>query len=235
MGKNLLKLLMTNSLLILILAATGQDNIIKTSISGYLLGDFSLSFERQTYENQSIQLRFGYFQPTLSPFISEKTLTPSEYTFVDSKGSPQASIEYRFYTKREGLTGFYLGPYFRYYSINADYTDVIKENTFNVDGSINSFGLGVQLGYNWIINDIVSIDFSFFGAGIDKNTVKLIYTHNSAGFDYNTIVNDVNEVFKDVRYLEKRLKNEVSADNLTTKIPFLFPGLKAGVTIGIVF
>jgi hypothetical protein len=106
---------------------------------------------------------------------------------------------------------------------------------FNVEGSVNTLGLGVQLGYQFLINEKFSVDIGFFGAGIDKNSVKLIYTTTATNFNYNSIVDDVSEVFEDIPYFEKRLKNEVNTNNLITKLPFLFPGLRAGFTVGVSF
>jgi hypothetical protein len=225
-----------NSLILITsFTAFGQENIIKTGITGYLLGDFNLGYERMTVENQSVQFKMGYFSPVLSPIITGKTITPSEYTYLGSDGSVQMSLEYRFYTSKQGLKGFYLGPYFRYYGIRAEYTDIIQSKTFHVDGSVNSIGAGVQLGYQFIFNESFSLDISFFGAGIDKNNVKLLYTTDTPNFNYNDIVDDVSEVFEDVPYFEKRLENEVNNDNLTSKLPFIFPGLRASVSLGIAF
>ncbi|MFZ5429070.1 MAG: DUF3575 domain-containing protein [Bacteroidota bacterium] len=235
MGRISINLLIFSLSVTLFLTAEAQDNIIKTSVSGFAIGDFSISYERKTSDNQSANLRIGYFQPTVSPFIGEKTITPSDYTFKDSEGALQASLEYRWYTKKQGLRGFYYGPYLRYYAIRAEYGDNIRSDNFNVSGSYNSFGTGMQLGYQFLINNIFSVDLSFFGAGIDYNTINLVYTTGIQGFDYNTIVADVSEVFEDLPYFEKRLKNKVSPNNLTSRIPFLFPGLKAGITIGVAF
>jgi hypothetical protein len=235
MNSKNMKLLVFCMMLIITIGSNAQKSVIKTSVSGLLLGDYSLSYERQTFNNQSAQIRIGYFQPLLSPFISENTMTPSEYTFKDSKGSLQSSIEYRFYTGDAPLHGFYLGPYLRYYGIRANYTDEVRSTLFNVEGSVNTLGLGVQLGYQFLINEKFSVDIGFFGAGIDKNSVKLIYTTTATNFNYNSIVDDVSEVFEDIPYFEKRLKNEVNTNNLITKLPFLFPGLRAGFTVGVSF
>ena len=235
MRSNYMKLLVFCMMLFIAIGSSAQKSVIKTSVSGLLLGDYSLSYERQTFNNQSAQIRIGFFQPLLSPFISENTMTPSEYNFIDSKGSIQSSLDYRFYTGDLPLHGFYLGPYLRYYGIRANYSDEINSVVFNVEGSLKTFGLGVQLGYQFLINEKFSVDIGFFGAGIDKNNVKLIYTTTTPNFNYSLIVDDVSEVFEDIPYFEKRLKNEVNPNNLITKLPFLFPGLRAGITVGVSF
>ena len=213
----------------------GQKNTVRTSLSGFMTGEFNVSYERMTYENQSVLLRIGYFQPTLSPVITENTITPSQYSFKDSRGTLQTSVDYRWYTKKQGLTGFYFGPYLRYYGLRVDYSDNINSGLFGVEGSLNAIGAGIQLGYNFIIKEMFSIDLSFFGAGIDRNSVRLIYTTSQPGFDYSTIVDDVSEVFEDIPYFEKKLKNQINRDNLTTRLPFLFPGLRASIHVGIAF
>jgi hypothetical protein len=123
----------------------------------------------------------------------------------------------------------------RYYNINADYTDIIRDDLFDVAGAINVLGAGFQLGYSILIGDVFSIDISFFGAGLDRNNLKLIYTTKTTGFNYASIENDVNEVFEEVPYLKKKIQSEVNPDNLTTRIPFLFPGLRANFSIGVAF
>lgn len=65
--------------------------------------------------------------------------------------------------------------------------------------------------------------------------VKLIYTTKKQGFNYSTIVDDVSDDFEGVPYFGKRLKNENHTEYLISSIPILFPGLLAGITIGIVF
>ncbi len=235
MGAIKFKLLIISMLFFVFKNGLTQDNIIKTSLSGFLIGDFNLSFERKTFDNQSVQFRLGHFYPTQGLLITEKTITPGEYTLQDSRGALQTSLEYRWYTKKQGLSGFYLGPYIRYYGIKASYSDLVRSNIFQVEGSMNNIGAGVQLGYHFLINEIISIDISFFGAGIDRNSLKLVYTIDQPNFDYNVIVNDVSEVFEDVSYFEKRLKNKVNPNNLTSRLPFLFPGLRASVSIGIAF
>jgi len=235
MKSNYMKLLVFCMMLINVIGSSAQNSVVKTSVTGLLLGDYSLGYERQVFNNQSAQIRIGFFQPLLSPFISESTITPSEFTFKDSKGSIQSSIEYRFYTGEIPLRGFYLGPYIRYYDIRANYSDEIKNILFNVEGSVSTFGLGVQLGYQFLINERFSVDIGFFGAGLDKNNVKLKYTTSTPNFSYSSIVDYISEVFEDIPYFEKRLKNEVNPNNLTTRLPFLFPGLRAGIAVGVSF
>jgi hypothetical protein len=217
---------------------TAQENTAKIGLTDALLGHFNISYERVVNEKQSIQLKIGYWQPTLSAFINEKNFTPEAFNLKESKGGLNTSVEYRFYTtKHNAPEGLYIAPYIRFFNQSAIFTDEIDGDKFDVDTRLNTFGFGGQIGYQIIINEIVSVDFYFFGAGVDKHSFKFKYELQTprAGFDYSSITDDVSEVFRDINYLEKRLKHEVNNDNLTSKLPFLFPGFRFGINAGIAF
>ena len=55
------------------------------------------------------------------------------------------------------------------------------------------------------------------------------------GFNYSSITDDITHVFSDVNYLENRLEHTVSNKNHITKLPFLFPGFRIGINVGVAF
>ncbi|MBT3386178.1 MAG: DUF3575 domain-containing protein [Prolixibacteraceae bacterium] len=226
---------------VLILVSTfviAQENVIKVGFTDALLGNFKLSYERVINDQNSIQFKIGYWQPTMSPFIKEQTITPEAYTLLDTKGGVSTSIEYRFFLgKSRAPQGLYIAPYLRYFNQSGMYSDVIGGDTFDVDARLNTFGLGAQIGYQLVIEEVFTIDFYFFGAGLDKYNLKLKYElqQPQTGFDYNTITDDVSEVFENINYLENKLNHEVNTNNLTSKLPFLFPGFRIGISVGFAF
>ena len=230
--------ILTAFLLITANTVLAQNNALKTGLSDALTGYMNLSYERKINETQSLLFKFGYMQPTRSPFISEETLTPDPLTMEDANGGINTSIEYRFYVaKKKSPHGLYLGPYFRYFNQALKYTDEIDDRIFNVDLNSNSFGIGGIIGHQVIISDIIVLDFSFFGAGVDLHNIKFQYQSQQPGeeFDYSSIEGDIREVFKDIDYLEKKLNFTPHNDKLITKLPFLFPGFRIGVSAGIAF
>ena len=230
--------ILTGLLLLINASVFAQSNIIKTSFTDDLTGNFNLNYEREIQEKQTLLFKIGFMKPTASPFFSENTLTPEAYTFNDSKGGISTSLEYRFYmTKKGPMQGFYVAPYMRFLNQSMDYFDEINSGNFHVDGGLNSLGLGAVLGYQLIIEEIISLDFYFFGAGIDYHMINLKYelVQPQAGFDYSSIIDDVGEVFQDINYLYKKLEHEVNDDNLTSKLPFLFPGFRIGISLGVAF
>lgn len=233
-----IKNLLTIAVLIASSTLFAQENAIKVGLTDALLGNFNLSYERVLNDKNSIQFKIGYWQPSMSPFIKDETITPDAYNLQDSKGGIGTSIEYKFYlSDRNTLQGLYLAPYLRYFNQAALFTDEIDGDLFDVDTRINTIGLGAQIGYQLIIDEIFTIDFYFFGAGLDKYNLKLKYElqQPQTGFDYNTITDDVSEVFEDINYLESRLEHEVNTDDLTSKLPFLFPGFRIGISVGVAF
>jgi hypothetical protein len=218
--------------------AFGQTNMVKAGFSDAFLGNFNLNYEKAVNQNQSVSFKLGYVKPTLSPFISETAISPPAYTLEKSKGGMNASVDYRFYIgQNESLEGFYIAPYMRWLNQKMDYADEIDARVFDVDFRLNTLGAGAQLGYQLLIAKRISLDFYFFGAGIDYHMIHFKYQlkQQETGFDYGSIKSEVSDVFKNINYLHKKLKFDKEDDYLTTRLPFLFPGFRAGINVGIAF
>jgi hypothetical protein len=238
-----------NTLIITILLgitmnAMAQKNVIKAGLPNIFYGEYQLGYERMINNRQSIQLKAGYFQPVSSFLIDEKLFQfTNEYRIEGVNGGFQTSLEYRFYmTGTEKPSGFYVAPYARIAQLSMLYTDKLTPNNldFNVDATATIMGLGAQLGYQWLIKDRVCIDFNFFGAGVDFWNAKLIYTRD--GFtNYSSIEPDIRkavEVGDDIkRFIDptKKLTTKVNSDNLTARFPFVLPGFRIGLSVGIAF
>ncbi len=220
------------------ISAVAQENAIKVGFTDAFYGSYNIGYERWLNQNNSISIKAGFWKPSSSPFISEELITPEAYTLQDINGGASISAEYRFYFGNHPKAGgLYLAPYLRYFGQSLLFTDEIDGDLFDVDTKLNTIGIGGQLGYQLVLKDVFLMDFYFFGAGIDRYNVKLKYTLEQprTGFNYNSITDDVSEVFEDINYLESRLEHKVSNDNLISKLPFLFPGFRIGMSIGYTF
>lgn len=215
-----------------------QENSIKAGLSGSLLGDFNLAYERMLNSNQSLQIKVGYLNPVKSPFFTEKTITPEAYHFIQENGGMSVSFEYRFYiSEKLSAEGFYIAPYLRYFNQIVDYEDEIESHVYSVNTKVNTVGMGAQLGYQWILGEMFTVDFHFLGIGVDYYMADLKYTIDPKpeGFDYSSVTPHIENVFSDFIYLKNRLKHEVNEDNHTSKLPFFFPGIRMGISLGIAF
>jgi hypothetical protein len=225
-------------LLFPVMIANAQENAIKAGFTGPFMGDLNIGYERAVSQNSSLNIKLGYFDLLMSPFISEKTISPKAYNLLEANGGFTASFEYRFYlSKKRGIQGFYVAPYLRYLSQDMEFDDEIEGYIFTVGTKANIMGLGGQLGYQWIFNDWFTLDLFFFGTGIDyyKAEIKYVLEPQPPGFDYSMVTPHVDDVFIDFNYLYKKLTHEVNDDKHTSKLPFLFPGMRIGASIGIAF
>lgn len=225
-------------LLFLSITAIGfaQDNVVKLNVMGVSYGDFSLTYERKIAPQSSLNLTVGLLNPNYSLFAGSASGDVDEVGLCELYKGFHTSLDYRFYVgKHEATKGFYLGPYLRYADYKFMLIDEIDQDYFNVDAKISTIGLGFQMGYHWVVFDKVSIDWYFFGVGIEYAMAKGVYTYEDSDYDYSTITDNVKDVFDGWNYFQKNLKTTVNKENMTAKLSSILPGIKTGITIGYAF
>ena len=219
-------------------ASQAQENLVKVGFTGALLGDLNLGFERKITDKSSLNFKVGFLEPTLSPLLREEIITPNAYNLVEANGGISSSAEFRFYfSKKPGIQGLYLAPFLRYFNQSMLYNDEIDNNRFSVDTKLSSSGFGVQMGYQWIIKESFTVDFFFFGTGVDFHKAEIKYVVDSPppGFDYSMVTPHVEDVFKDIRLLNKNMSHEARDDGHFTNLPVRLPSIRAGISIGWAF
>ncbi|HPR32024.1 MAG TPA: DUF3575 domain-containing protein [Prolixibacteraceae bacterium] len=225
--------------LIFFLNPTGfaQNNVVKLGVSGANYGDFSLSYERMMTNHSSLNITGGYWNLNASLFNFSGILAPTDgITLKQFNEGFHASVDYRFYVgKKEAPRGMYIGPYIRYWQYSLLALDEIEGDLFDVDTRIGSIGAGFQMGYHWLIRDCISIDWFFIGLGVESISSRFVYITQTPGFDYSTIVDDFVNVFEGFDYFQNKIKTTSGPENMTANLPFLFPGIKTGITIGYSF
>lgn len=175
------------------------------------------------------------------------------------------SGEYRFYTSssKDALRGFYFAPYlkwnkykiatstgFEYEASLSEYLDLTPEQqakadyngsgydidvTANFDAGFRQLGIGAMIGYQWLISDRVSIDWNFFGLGIDHTVFNVDISSEDIDVDYTKWGDEIKEEVKDFTIVGDRIEVEVESDKVKAKAPFLLPNLRMGLTIGVAF
>ncbi|MBN1927326.1 MAG: DUF3575 domain-containing protein [Prolixibacteraceae bacterium] len=238
---------MKKSLLIILLfvAATGfsQNNAVKFSLSGANFGAYSLAYEHALNEKSSLNLTLGYWTPNNGIFtfsedfyIEDRILDESIWIGELYTGY-HFSLDYRIHPAGEGLKGFYWGPYARYWNLGFKLRDRIDENYFDINSSFSGLGLGVQIGYQWVIAKIVTIDWYFLGLGAQSFNANgdYVVTPDQANFDYEAIIPDVVGGYERVPYIANNVKTEVFSDRLNLQIPIILPDIRMGLSVGIAF
>ncbi|MDA3878745.1 MAG: DUF3575 domain-containing protein [Prolixibacteraceae bacterium] len=245
------------SLMLIALMGHAQKNAVKLGLAGTQYGDFTVNYERVLTEKSSLNFNVGYWDLSTSFFNIYKYYTqtdPKAIQFLDFKGSMHFSLDYRTYLGQKGaMRGLYLAPYLRYWGQGVDlldimYSDEYEDNyVFDIDTKISSFGVGFQIGYQWIIRDQISIDFYFMGIGVERMTLTGKFTSNVKEMVYNHVTEEVenfnHEYFeksventiKGINLISKKAKIEATGDYLLVKIPLWLPGIRTGFTIGYSF
>jgi hypothetical protein len=214
---------------VMTLVITGITNAQKNVVKIGGQSGINLGFERVLTERSSLQFSFTYRFPRVPPVYLVALFESDDNEDITLGSGKQTGfnmvLEYRLYNKTKGAPkGMYFGPYMKlnHKSVEFDYV----ENNFlcNVDGSYNAFSLGFQLGYQWILWDHVSLDFTFVGLGFSWNTVNGTYKSTDPTKDYVQKATDFNDGLDGIPIVESSVEAIGYANNkMTIKggVPFL--------------
>jgi hypothetical protein len=231
-------------LLLVSISGFTQQNVVKIGLLGLSYGDYSLSYERALSPKSSINFTAGYMNPNNGVLNLYQDIYVQDGVWIgDWYDGIHSSVDYRFYTGEKGtaLKGFYVSPYLRYWNLALLLQDEIEGDFFDVDTKLSSVGIGFQVGYQWLISKKISIDWYFLGIGAQKFTgnASWVLTAESAAkytnFDYNTIIDDVNDPFFKVEYVKKNYSYKMSSNAMNVKLPLWLPDIRTGITIGYAF
>ncbi len=190
--------------------------------------------------------------------------------FVNEISGSQFVPEFRIYFKGDDAPhGLYIAPYLRFskysikYNTTANYTfsddefddlpqeviDYLDENNLGqtigvntiVTGDFKQKGLGVQLGYQWVVAEKLAIDLYFLGLEIDQvNFTAEAYSPdaNELGIDYTRWENEIEgsiDFTNDIPLINVDVTTEVQSDKVIGIAKTLAPWYRGGIKIGFAF
>lgn len=209
-----------------------RKNIVKLNLPNLAFGNITLNYERILSPRNTAVLNVGYIRPqALSSFLADDSWSGDKFSGIT------ATAEYRFYSKKKGAPrGFYYAPYLRYANYKLDYRGSIDENDTNVVNKISTIGLGGQIGIQWLIKDRVSIDWGILGLAVQRYNFSSTFTAANAdeAINFEEILAEIQQEIDDSP-LNNKLKFETGDDFLKTKMPFLFGGARAYLSVGYSF
>lgn len=166
-------------------------------------------------------------------------------------------------SRKQALRGFYVAPYlkwnkykiettanFEYEASQSEYDDFTAEQqavavfngsgydidvAANFDAGFRQLGLGAMIGYQWLIADRVSIDWNFFGLGIDHTVFNVDISSEGIDVDYTKWGKEIEAEVNDFTIVGDKVKVTVEEDNVNARAPFLLPNLRMGISIGVAF
>jgi hypothetical protein len=173
-----------------------RKNAIRLEITSIVLykNAFVFSFERMVKKNQSFVLTAGYQELSgISSFSdSIKAINKNSNTGYKLGG------EYRFYIAKENKFtsphGLYFGPYFSALRFNNKTDIQVKANgalqVAKLSSDIHIYNIGIELGYQFALNNRWNIDMIFAGPSISSYDIKSSLDGNFT-FDPGQVHNEI--------------------------------------------
>lgn len=218
-----------------------KRNVIKWNLTPFLLwsrDNVNISYERVIGPHRSFSVNAGYFVfPSFGSYDSlqiESARNKSGFSF---------SGDYRFYFKNRNAhnapDGVYWGPYgsvHHYEFVNDFSIDTPSGSSGNLsfDGNFNIVSLGVQLGYQFVIKERLTVDLIFMGPSFSYYSAKL-------KLDGEIDINEEDEYLQAIRdalvskfpFLDDLLKDKEFNENGVTTA--LGPGMRYMIQLGYTF
>lgn len=211
---------------------------IKWAPTGLVVGSISLQAEYNIAGKNSLTGKIG---------IPSSTKRQFEYEGKDVDFSMKATsflAGYRRYLSKRPMTGLYFEPYFKYVhhlseGVGTGTLDG-RTVTMNFTNNYNAYGIGAQLGAQFLIGKRVTIDLFFLGPEINSadNALKAVEISNSIPWtqlEADDAERDIRNFLDQFPFIKNRTTIMVDKQNKTVNANFkgVLPGYRAGVSFGI--
>jgi hypothetical protein len=153
---------------------------------------------------------------------------------------------YRMYFGKKPMRGFYFEPFLHY--TQNEMASIIDGTLsgapvdFAATGKYTAFGLGAQLGVQFLIANRVVIDLFILGpeANSTKYTLVLRDITSAGPWDAQDVADaqrEINETIEDVPGLKNKVKVTLDANQKTATSDYkgFLPGVRGGLSVGIRF
>ncbi len=166
-----------------------RKNQLKINLTQLAYGSPQVSYERSIKDNFTIGGSMHLFIINSAPFFIDL----GEFDDLSFSGDELSGFgimpQFKWYpnlSNRKAPHGFYLGGLLRYqyveYNTNVRFEDLTSTVDFNFNTQLNSYGIGIEVGYQIKFKNNILLDFSFFGPR---------YVFNTISFDSSVVLDDV--------------------------------------------
>ncbi|MEQ8325055.1 MAG: DUF3575 domain-containing protein [Vicingaceae bacterium] len=217
-----------------------RPNVVKINSLAIAFSNASFIYERAIRPRLSVALGIGYKFTGSEPNIFTVNNSVISANLGKIKGI-SITPELRYYLRTcdaSTLEGFYGGLYFRY---NRNWTDAqfdyFPENspaeTSTSEIALREFGVGIELGYQILIKERLSIDFLFFGPRFSSYTLNYAFDQTSSDQFIGDLSDYLNEVADRFGFdYDIDIKKEGQKDLRTS---FGFMNMRFGLSLGYAF
>jgi hypothetical protein len=219
-----------------------QQNIAKIGVGSMFQRTLNLEYERVLTAKTTVFAEVGYQFPIDIPSqlvdFTEGTGSTNNLVINDGKyNNVYFAAEYRIYTGGEAAKGFFVAPYLKLssYSFEVNGTYNNNDNGFiNIPAEVNlgyfSTSIGGQLGYQWIIKDKVTINWSFIGLGVGFNRISAGFTAQDNDV-FQAWEQDINDFLANFPG-EYQLQSDNAARTIDASATVILPAARASLSIG---
>ena len=217
-----------------------KSYVIKVAPAGFWLGKIGLGGEYNFKKKNSITLNLGIpVEKTLKVSIDDEKRNLKIKTLSAMAG-------YRMYLGKRPMRGLYFEPYLKYVD-----NEFVTTTTVEIDGSdrpfviasdYSGFGVGAQLGVQFMIAKKVVFDFYFLGPEGNMAKHRLLAQETGPGLPWsNSEAEDAEEQIEDfiddIPLLKENEEVTVDAISRNVKMKYngFLPGFRLGISIGIRF
>jgi hypothetical protein len=225
----------------------GGKNVFKVNLTGAILKNIDVQYERVTNPRQSFALGLG-----ISPNVSLPFKSTLMEQFGDNEDASRAiestkftkitiTPEYRFYFGKKGApAGFYLAPFARYTNMSFDQVYNFtpssgKEHNAKIKGKFNGIGGGLMIGSQWLLGKNMTLDWWIMGPFIGTMNADITGTDDMSDMsaqDKADLESDIEGV--DIPFW--KVDATVGNNTIDAKLTGPFVGVRAfGLCLGIRF
>lgn len=225
--------------------AQAQQNIAKIGVGSIFNGTLNLEYERLLTEKTSVFGEIGYQFPIDIPAqlvdFTEGTGSANNLVINDGKyNNFYFAAEYRIYTAGEAGRGFFIAPYLKISNYSFDVNGTYNNNAngfINIPAEVKlgylATSIGGQLGYQWIIKDKITVNWSFIGLGLGVNRLSAGFTAQDNDV-FNSWEQDINDFLANFPG-DYQLKSDNAARTIDAAGTVILPAARASISIGYMF
>lgn len=211
-------------------ADTG-NNLIKVNFVSLFMKTANVQYERAIYGKTSVGIGLRIMPKGTLPFSSSFNSIDEQIGSLKT-GNFAITPEIKFYLGKEVFKGFYIAPFLKYAnysaSINYEYRSNNQDEVIPLNGSINTYTVGVLVGAQWRIANNFYLDWSIFGPqyGISRGNLKGTKTLTAQE------QKDLKGNLDDINLPVGKTSNTVTASGAMVDFKGPWAGIRANIGIG---
>lgn len=210
-------------------------NIVKTNVTAFAFRNVNLTYERVINQKFSVAVGFGTVSkgsvPFMNSFVKDNELSDVEV------GVTNFTIEPRIYLGKGYGRGFYLAPYYRFTSFNADNIKLDKNYGLGnvpvkISGKATGNSAGLMVGAQWFLGKSQNwvLDWWMVGAhyGKGKGDFRGDSSRPLSPIEQQELKKELDNL--DIPFV--KYSTTTDANGATINVDGPWAGLRSGVSLG---